>query len=105
LVQLRTIVTAAAAAVGLSVSLASGAALATTTYPEGGTFKYGVGNDPCAAAYTCSQYHHPSRTHNATACGSLNSSCASSPWVSGGNWAKVNILKYASGNRAYYNFK
>ena len=105
MIKIRAVITTAVATVGLSMSLASGAALATTVQAEGGTFSYGVGTSPCAAAYTCSQYYHPSRTHNATACGSLASSCSSSPWTSGGGTAKVNILKYASGNRAYYNFK
>jgi lactococcin 972 family bacteriocin len=103
--KMRTAVASIVAGVGLSVALASGGALATTQTAEGGTFSYGVGTSPCAAAYTCSQYLHPTRTHNATACGSLASSCASAPWTGAGSWAKVNILKYASGNRAYYNLK
>jgi hypothetical protein len=101
--KVRQIVGTALVAVALSVGIASSSAMAAEEKREGGTFRYGVGTSPCAAAYTCSQYHHPSRTHNATACGPYDWQCSSSAWVGANVNASVNILKYASGNRAFYN--
>lgn len=89
----------------------AGTAMARTTVTGAsagyGIFKYGVGDSDLspATAYTYSYYQHYSKTHNATVCGAADITCSSTPWTAPNIWAKKDVLKYAFGNRAYWNVK
>ncbi|TFC48916.1 lactococcin 972 family bacteriocin [Cryobacterium shii] len=79
------------------------AASATTTYPEGGTWNYGVrsGGIYGSGGQVYSEYQHTSRTHKATACG--YGGCAYSGWKSPSALASAYWSPMASsGNNAYY---
>lgn len=78
--------TTLAVVVGL-VAGGSVAANATTAYPEGGTWKYGI-REYSSTVYAYSEYFQPTRIHKA----SVQSSTGSwgySGWVTSNVWAKA----------------
>lgn len=91
----KAIATAAATAALLTVGVT--AANATTAYPEGGTWNYGV-----TGSYTTSDYFHGSRTHKSTAVGATT---AISAWTSPGVWSRAKAISAIGGNKAYYDVK
>ena len=94
----------AGAAVALMLTMGTAvSASATTEYPEGGTWNYGVrsGGIYGSGGQVYSEYYHGSRTHKATACG--YGGCAYSGWKSSGTWANAYHSPMAAhGNTAYY---
>ncbi|SEA32841.1 lactococcin 972 family bacteriocin [Leifsonia sp. 21MFCrub1.1] len=91
----KVVATAAATIVLLSFGVTT--ANATTAYPEGGTWNYGV-----SGSYTTSDYYHGSRTHKSTAVGATTSITA---WTSPGVWARAKAISALGGNKAYYDVK
>ena len=80
------------------------AAQATTEYPAGGTWIYGVysGGEFGSGETVRSDYFHASRVHKSTACNGLNE-CDYQSWHSPGWWSKA---RYAGatlwGNTSYW---
>lgn len=96
----KTIHAVLTAGVVVGVVLAGAtAANATTEYPEGGTWNYGVhfvgDHDE-----VYSHYYHGSRTHKATAC--ATSGCTATAWKTSGSWAEADRNAGLWGNTAYY---
>jgi hypothetical protein len=79
-------------------------ASATTEYPSGGTWIYGVysGGEWGTGSTVRSDYYHGSRTHRSTACNG-NGACTYQSWKSATVWS---YARYApatySGNTAYW---
>lgn len=86
-----------------SALLATSAAFATTENVGGGKWQYGVGGGDKGNGFTYSYYLHNTKKHTASACGPLE--CFTTGWTDAKKWAKKDILKYAYGNRAYWNTK
>lgn len=107
--RIRNIVFAAAAAVALTVAPVSAAsAVAPKTVAAsgdnaltvgGGTWQYGT-----TSASVYSNYHHPTKSHTATACdGSIFQGCTQAVAVKG-NWARASRTKtFIGGNTAFWN--
>ena len=89
------------ATLALSASVATaGAAYATTSYPDGGTWVYET-NVVVTQGSVYSNYHHPSRVHGSTAMdGSGNTD--RSPDKPAGVWAYASKVGTWWGNSAYY---
>lgn len=89
---------------GLSLAfVASGAAAAnaTTSYPEGGTWNYGVKWGGGGQDFVYSDYFHGSRKHKASVC--TTSGCSKTDWIAKGNWANAPWRVAGMwGNTAYY---
>lgn len=88
---------AATLAAGAMLLSGVSAAQATSVSREGGSWNYGV-----TGKYTYSNYHHSTRTHKATACGS---GCAYAGWTSPGAWANAQAISALGGNTAFYDVK
>jgi len=91
----KAIATAAVTATLLTAGVT--AADATTAYPEGGTWNYGV-----TGSHTISDHYHGSRTHTSTAVGATTSITA---WTSPGVWSRSKAISALGGNKAYYDVK
>lgn len=92
------------ATVGLITALVLGwgtIANATTAYPEGGTWNYGVRWVGGSNDQVYSEYMHKSRKHKATACATAG--CAYGDWVKAGVEAKKSRAAGSFGNTAFYN--
>ncbi|MCM6763171.1 lactococcin 972 family bacteriocin [Rathayibacter sp. ZW T2_19] len=95
------------AALAVAVVVAATAATtasATTTYPDGGTWKYGI-REYSSTPYLYSEYFHASKTHKASTITSRGV-LSSSGWVVKGLWAKApeKASNYStSTNHWYYN--
>ncbi|WP_438354768.1 lactococcin 972 family bacteriocin [Microbacterium sp. CJ88] len=86
----------AAVSAALAVALVGGGAVAanaTTEYPAGGTWVYGVGQ-----IWNYSEYHHPAFYHRATAYNDRGSLLRA--YGEAGQWAKASIPAEPNGNRA-----
>jgi Bacteriocin (Lactococcin_972) len=95
----------AAGAVALALVLGGAvSASATTSYPGGGTWIYGVysGGTWGTGGTVRSDYYHASAIHRSTACNGAGS-CTSLPWYSAGAWSYARIPATASGNTAFWN--
>jgi len=92
-------------ALGLLTTIGAAGASATTAYPDGGTWHYGVreGGVYGSGGQVYSEYKHPTKTHKASAC--TPSGCAKSGWKAKGTWANAYRSPAAfSGNKAYYDY-
>ncbi len=96
-------------AFGMGIALAiSGASVAsaTTEYPDGGTWIYGVykGGEWGSQGTVRSDYLHPSKTHKSTAC--APGACTTSGWKVKAVWAYARHQppNFSGGNTAYYDY-
>lgn len=101
--RLAIVLTTAALTVA-SIAGGAGAANATTEYPQGGTWQYGV-HEPSSTILVYSNYHHPSKKHRSTACN--KNSCSRSADKGANVWSYASITASGSifdgnGNTAYY---
>ena len=76
------------------------AANATTEYPEGGTWNYGV-HEPAGTYYVYSNYYHPFKLHRSSV-QVTNGTIYRSADKAGGSWTYLDEATGWSGNHAYY---
>lgn len=94
-----TQILATAGVVGGLVLGGAAAANATTEYPSGGTWNYGV-HTVGDHDEVYSHYYHASRAHKATACST--SGCTATAWRGTGVWANADRQAGVGGNTAYW---
>jgi lactococcin 972 family bacteriocin len=96
-------------AIGISLAavfaaVGSTAASATTSYPEGGVWNYGVKWGGGGTDFVYSDYFHGSRSHKASACNT--GGCNATGWINGGSWANAPWRVAGTwGNTSYYDVR
>ncbi|PRB57018.1 lactococcin 972 family bacteriocin [Microbacterium sp. MYb45] len=93
-----------AAGIVVGALLAAGgasAASATTTYPEGGTHKFGVYTGSAEETHNYSNYYHPKNWHRSSVTITGNRDYKSSDQPRG-VWSKIDKETGWTGNKAWY---